>query len=450
MCCNGIYCIFVITMKTDLKNIGRQLSHSLVVCGLICNVLVGLIGISIGDYILAIFCSILAIVSLAGIALAFTKYARLGIHLVVLSYLLVFIIASFTHIVSYSLLLIYPILIGFVSLNFKKQKTQNLYVLLVICGSAISIINTQLFIFNGANMYHLVGSLIIGIGLIVGFAITMKAHVKKLENYRDQRDEIESSMIDKNIALQEYIKTNLQLENFAHLASHELKTPIKNISNFSQLLDKRMEGKLDAKNQEILDMIKEESQRMSGMMADLLKLSQLASRNIEYQKINGHKFINDLVEDNFFLDKGFIAVNSFPLELFAAEAHLHILFYNIVENAIKFCGGNEEPKITIFGRRSHEYYYFEVKDNGIGIDDKYKQSVFLIFKKLNPNFNVNGTGIGLSMCREIVERHNGRIWIEDNSEGGTVVKFTLKRTQTPKATEEQLTGEFKSLEMRTA
>jgi len=436
------------TKKSNSYKLGKELSHSLIVCGLICNLLVGIIGISIGDNILVSFCSVLAIASILSMALANTSHAGRSIHLMLVCYLVVFILASFTHIVSYSLLLVYPILIGFVSLYFKKLRIQNLYIVFALLASAVTTFNTHLSVWHEINWNHLFGSLIIANGLLIGFIVTMKAHAKKLNDYRDQRNEIEKSITDKNDALKDYIKTNLQLENFAHLASHELKTPIKNISNFSQLLDKRMKGKLDSKDQEILDMIKEESQRMCGMMADLLKLSQLASRKIEYQKINGHKFINSLIEENFVLDQGFIAVNSFPLELVVAETHLHILFFNIIENAIKFAGN--EPKITIYGRRSQEYYYFEIKDNGIGIDDKYKQSVFLIFNKLNPSLNIDGTGVGLSMCREIIERHNGRIWIEDNVEGGAVVKFTLRRNQITTEIENTSSPDFNSLEARIA
>ena len=428
----------------------KKTFNSLVICGLLCNLLVGIVAINDHDHVLLTFCASLAIASLGGRVLVKMEKPTFAMHLVLMSYLIVFIVASFTHIIYYSLLLVYPILIGFANFFLRKEKAKNIYIIISFVGCFVTIINTHLFIWGELNIYQLLGHLIVAIGLLVAFIFTIKVQSKKINNYREQREEVEKSVVEKNQALKEYIKTNLQLENFAHLASHDLKTPIKNISNFSQLLDKRLGSKLDPKEQEILNLIKEESQRMSKMMADLLRLSQLAKKKIGFRKINGHKFINRLIEENFSHIDGFIGVNSFPMEMVAAESHLHLLFYNLIENAIKFSSTNQTPKITIYGRRSMEYYYFEVKDNGLGIDDKYKKSVFLIFNKLNPQFDTEASGIGLSICREIVQRHNGRIWIEDNIGGGSIIKFTIRRNLESDLSESVLNDDINPLEVQIA
>lgn len=389
--------------------------------------MVGIFAYIIPDKTLLLFCAFLSTVSLSSLSLAYFGKVSFSIHLVLIAYICAFVVASFTHLVSYGLLLIYPIAITFASIYFKNDKIRYGYVAGSILGIFISLVNSHLDVWGEINAYHLLPNIIIASGLILTFVLSFKIHNKRVQIAQATQAENENAIREKNLSMQEYIKTNLQLENFAHLASHDLKTPIKNISNFSQLLDKRMSGILSAKDQELLDMIKEESKRMNGMMSDLLKLSQLSKKKIKYKKINGNKFIADLINENFKLDKGFIAVNSFPMELIVAESHFHILFFNLIENAIKFCGANEDPKITIYGRRAQEHYYFEVTDNGIGIDDKYKKTVFLIFNQLNPSVHAEGTGIGLSMCREIVQRHKGRIWIEDSQEGGSVLKFITSR-----------------------
>lgn len=437
-------------MKTRINKSSKQLFSTLVACGLVGNVVGAIIAYNIDDFILVGLCLTVAVISLFGLFLSYSNKASAAIHLVVLTYFVIFIAASFTHLVFNSVLLVYPIMIGIATLFFKKPSTQNFYFIVALIGSTITIVNTHYATWGEGYAGYLAVSLLIGLGLLAGFVITIILHSKKLAKHRLRRSEDKQAIIDSNMSMKEYIKTNLQLENFAHLASHELKTPIKNISNFSQLLDKRIGGILGDKDQDILHHIKEESQRMCVMMADLLKLSQLSKTKIKYKTINGHKFIKNLIDENFKIDKGFIVVNSFPLEMKAAESHIQILFYNLIENAIKFCDKNEDPKITIYGRRSHKHFYFEVKDNGVGIDDKYKDLVFLIFNKLNPQINSESTGIGLSMCREIVERHNGRIWIEDNIEGGTVVKFTIGRNVDQPVIEDFSFDQLESVDALTA
>lgn len=405
----------------------NQLFNYLAFCGLFCSAIVFLIAYAISDATLMAFCSVFASLSVISVIINHYENQTIAFHLTLITYLVTFTVASFTHIVSYSLLIIYPIILGFAGLYFKRQNIKNLYYSLVLCCAMISVSNVHLIFWMEGNIPHLISNLVIVFGLLLGFVLTIHFHSERTRVFRKQRDENEKAILEKNNALQDYIKSNLQLENFAHLAAHELKTPIKNISNFSQLLDKRLSSKLGNKEQEILDMIKEESYRMCNMMEDLLKLSQLSKKKISFKKINGNQFINSLIDENFNKSRTFIGVNNFPLELIGAESHLQILFFNLIENAIKYSSHQENPRVSIYGKRSMEYYYFEVKDNGIGIDDRYKKSVFRIFNKINPQVDSEGSGIGLSMCREIVERHQGQIWIEDNIEGGSVVKFTLKR-----------------------
>ena len=437
-------------MKTNRTNPSTKLFSALVICGIATNVLVALVGVNNHDLILVVFSAILAIVSIASVLLVYKGQSELATHLVVIFYLGVFISASFTHVIDYALLLVFPFLISLTHYFFKDERVKNFYIAAALLGCFVTVFNSHMVTRDSIDFYQLAAQLFISMGLLISFIYTIKVQAKRIAAYQSRRDEIYNELADKNLALKDYIKSNLQLENFAHLASHDLKTPIKNICNFSQLLEKKMGDRLRNQEKEILDLLTEETRRLNNMMSDLLKLSQVSKKQIKYQKINGHRFINELIKENFDLDRGFVAVNAFPLELIAAESHLHILFYNLIENAVKFSGESKAPKITIYGRRSQDYFYFEIKDNGIGISDQYKKSVFNIFHKLNPQANTDGSGIGLSMCKEIIERHQGRIWIEDNPEGGSVVKFTLRRNMPEQKIEVRSVGMEPQLEVQIA
>jgi len=174
-------------------------------------------------------------------------------------------------------------------------------------------------------------------------------------------------------------------------------------------------------------MVKMETWRMNDMMADLLKLSQLSKTKIEFAPVEGVEFINSFLDTQFRDERSKIKVKNFPEQFYGAESHLNLLFLNLVDNALKFKDSERDNLVIIDCKENATEYLFSVIDNGIGIADDYKERVFLIFKKLNKVNSFAGSGVGLSMCKEIVERHKGQIWMEDNPAGGNVVKFTIAK-----------------------
>lgn len=405
----------------------KKLTNYLFASGASINVLVGINAIYLGNYFLLSICLLLAFCNCVGYILSISDKPRLGLNVMLCSYILVFSYSSFTELVIYPLMLVFPVIIGLVNLFHSQWKIRCFYIISCLIGCIICIINTNIYIFGEVDFHQIFNSVLIGTGLVFGILVITELHGKIMANYQSELEDNKERILDSNIELKKYIKSNLQLENFAYLASHQLKTPIKNISSFNQLLERKLIGKLDLKEKELFEMVKLETWRMNSMMSDLLKLSQLSKKKISFSRIQGADFINKFIDKQFRDEKNQIEFNDFPSELFAEESQLSLLFLNLIDNGLKFNRSKETPKVIIDCIENRNEYLFRVKDRGIGIADDYKQKVFLIFNKLSVREGFKNSGVGLSMCKEIVDKHNGKIWIEDNPAGGTIVNFTISK-----------------------
>lgn len=405
----------------------KKLTNYLFASGASINVLVGINAIYLGNYFLLSICLLLAFCNCVGYILSISDKPRLGLNVMLCSYILVFSYSSFTELVIYPLMLVFPVIIGLVNLFHSQWKIRCFYIISCLIGCIICIINTNIYIFGEVDYHQIFNSVLIGTGLVFGILVITELHGKIMANYQSELEDNKERILDSNIELKKYIKSNLQLENFAYLASHQLKTPIKNISSFNQLLERKLIGKLDLKEKELFEMVKLETWRMNSMMSDLLKLSQLSKKKISFSRIQGADFINKFIDKQFRDEKNQIEFNDFPSELFAEESQLSLLFLNLIDNGLKFNRSKETPKVIIDCIENRNEYLFRVKDRGIGIADDYKQKVFLIFNKLSVREGFKNSGVGLSMCKEIVDKHNGKIWIEDNPAGGTIVNFTISK-----------------------
>ncbi len=405
----------------------KNLLTRLMFIGGCCNIMIGIGAFVAHDFFLLSICLFLACCTIIGYIFSLTGKSKIGVHVMFGSYIMVFTLASFTSLASYPLMLIFPLVIGLVNLFHSSKKVKLIYVLACLFGCIICAINSHLYIYSEVYLYQLLNSLLVGVGMLFAFIITTYLHGKMALTYQEELEENKDSIVKKNKSLKEYIKSNLQLENFAYLASHELKTPIKNVSNFSQLLERKLNGRLTDKEKELFEMMRNETYRMNIMMKDLLKLSQLTTRKVNFTNISGRDFIDSFVDRKFREEREQIIIKNFPEEFYASESQLNLLFLNLLDNAFKFAKADKKALINIDCKESKTEYLFRIQDNGIGIPDDYKQRVFLIFKKLNGVVASGDSGIGLSMCKEIIERHRGEIWIEDNPNGGVVVNFTISK-----------------------
>ncbi len=247
-------------------------------------------------------------------------------------------------------------------------------------------------------------------------------HKKNLETLIDKKT---SALTSANINLE---RSNKELEQFAYVASHDLQEPLRMISSYTQLLARRYQDKLDQDANDFIGFAVDGSNRMQTMINDLLDYSRVGSRGDPFKLILCETVLGAAL-DNLELviaDSG-VVITYDPLpKVMADGSQLIQLFQNLFENAIKF-HGNEPPKIHVSVQKKKAEYVFSVKDNGIGIDPKYHDRIFVIFQRLQSKEKYSGSGIGLSICKKIVERHGGKIWFESEPGQGTTFYFTLPK-----------------------
>ena len=225
---------------------------------------------------------------------------------------------------------------------------------------------------------------------------------------------------------EELKRSNADLEQFASAASHDLQEPLRTVSSFSQLLAKRYKGTLGKDADEFITYISEGACRMQAPIQDLLTYSRLSTqwkplKSVEVSKVVEHAAHNlrIAIEES----QAKVSQNSLPV-VHGDPTQLAQLFQNLIGNAIKF-RDKKPPRIHIRAESNRHFCTLAVKDNGIGIDPKFGDRIFAIFQRLHTRDSYDGTGIGLALCKKIVERHGGRIWMESQPREGTTFYFTL-------------------------
>ena len=224
---------------------------------------------------------------------------------------------------------------------------------------------------------------------------------------------------------EELNKQNQVLEEYAYIASHDLRTPIQNLLNFLGLLKVSVESKLDDTENIYLQFIEESANRMNRTTKDLLDYSVANQISLEIVDVNNivKEVLEDLsiqIEDK----KATIDVNNIPNKSLVDEDLFRLLLQNLISNGLKFVPTERAPHLQIWSVSDKNYQYFYVKDNGIGIAKESKEKIFKIFQRLHNKEEYKGTGIGLALCKRIVEGHGGEIWLE--SEEGIGSSFIFK------------------------
>jgi PAS domain S-box-containing protein len=227
-------------------------------------------------------------------------------------------------------------------------------------------------------------------------------------------------------AYEEVMRSNKDLEHFAYVASHDLQEPLRMISSYTQLLETRYREMLDEKAQKYIYYAVDGAQRMQRMIQDLLRFSRINTHGRAPEQCDAHHALGQALANLHVLiaEKGALVTNDDLPTVAADESQLVQLFQNLIENAIKF-QQTESPRVHIKATWDQGVCDFSVRDNGIGMDEQQQEKVFLIFHRLNNRSQYPGTGIGLAMCKRIVERHGGRIWYRSAPGQGTTMHFTL-------------------------
>ncbi|PZD74990.1 Phytochrome-like protein cph1 [Acaryochloris thomasi RCC1774] len=224
----------------------------------------------------------------------------------------------------------------------------------------------------------------------------------------------------------ELSRSNQELGQFAYVASHDLQEPLRKIKSFTELLFKRYPGEGDEKAERYMNHIMDGTSRMQVLIRDLLTYSRVGRAELNVQPTDLNTILADIQSDlTHIITERQVQIESQPLPTLPADpSQMRQLFQNLVSNAIKYCQA-EIPKIQIRAVQSDAIWTFSVQDNGIGIAPEYADRIFIIFQRLHNREAYSGTGIGLAVCKKIIERHGGKIWLSESSEPGATFMFTL-------------------------
>ena len=217
------------------------------------------------------------------------------------------------------------------------------------------------------------------------------------------------------------------LEQFAYVASHDLQEPLRTVAGYLQLIERRYKSKLDKDADEFIQFAVEGAVRLQQLIDDLLTYSRIETRGRPFENTDCNQVLDSVLAGL----RGFIRENQATIThdslptVWGDRTQIGQLFQNLIGNAIKFRMPAEPPRIHIGCRRAEGAWEFTVQDNGIGISPEYFDRIFVIFQRLHAKSEYPGTGIGLAICKKIVERHGGRIWVESRPGEGATFLFTI-------------------------
>jgi len=226
----------------------------------------------------------------------------------------------------------------------------------------------------------------------------------------------------------ELAASNGELERFAYIASHDLQEPLRMVSSFLQLLQKRYHGQLDAKADQYIHYAVDGAERMKALIMDLLEYSRVGTGKENFTPVDTAvviKEVGEIFHEKIIATRAQIDIGMLPV-VTGDKVQLTQLFQNLLSNALKY-HSDRPPVIRIGAQEEATHWLFSVADNGIGIDSQFFDKIFIIFQRLHNKTDYGGTGIGLAICKKIVERHGGRIWVESTPQQGSTFYFTIHK-----------------------
>jgi PAS domain S-box-containing protein len=283
----------------------------------------------------------------------------------------------------------------------------------------------------GLNPIHsdggtLVLSAIVDISERQRLEVVRRANVELEQRVRERTAELEDQTERLRLSNQALERSNIELQQFAYVASHDLQSPLRSISGFVQLIERRCVDQVDDQAKGWIRSAAEATQRLSTLIRDLLEVSRVDSRAQNFQPVALDEILEDacnLLRET--LDDAHTQLESEHLPVVLGDrSQLVQLMQNLIGNAVKYCG-SAPPQIHVSARRVAHEWQIRVRDQGIGISPDQHERVFEIFKRLHTQKAYPGTGIGLAVCRRVVTRHGGRIWVESEQGKGSTFVFTL-------------------------
>jgi len=255
-----------------------------------------------------------------------------------------------------------------------------------------------------------------------GYATLYRAK-ERMAREIDNRLRAETALAERTLSLE---RSNKELEQFAYAASHDLQEPLRMVVSYLQLLERRYKGKLDSNADDFIQFAVDGANRMREMIKALLSYSRVDSRGKPFAPVSMEKILTEVLDNlNVAVSESGAAVTHGPLpDVLADAGQMTLLFQNLIANAIKF-RRDGPPRINISAVQDADSWTFAVRDNGIGIEPEYMERIFDVFQRLNSPAKYAGTGIGLAICKRIVERHRGRLWVESEPGAGSTFFISL-------------------------
>jgi PAS domain S-box-containing protein len=249
------------------------------------------------------------------------------------------------------------------------------------------------------------------------------------EHIRKLNLELEARVAERTSELARSVE---ELQQFAYVASHDLQEPLRSVAGYLQLLERRYQGRLDDDADRFIERAVAASLRMQTLINDLLSYSRVGTRGKPFEPVDlNAAFQHALANLRVAIEDAGAQVTATPLPTLVGDAtQVTQLLQNLIGNAIKF-RGDQPPRVAVSAELRDNEWLFSVRDNGIGIEQHYADRIFLIFQRLHSRSEYPGTGIGLAICKKIVERHGGRIWVESEVGQGTTFWFALPAGRTP-------------------
>ena len=249
-------------------------------------------------------------------------------------------------------------------------------------------------------------------------AVRRALQEKRLLRLRRQTEE------DLARKVEELARSNADLEQFAYVASHDLQEPLRMVAAYTQLLAERYRGKLDENADKFIGYASEGALRMQSLIQDLLAFSRVGrngSGRVDCNAVMGEVLVS---LGSAIQESGAVVTHAALPEVWANRTQMAQIFQNLIGNAIKF-RGKEPPAISVEAEKAGQQWLFSVSDNGIGIAPEYAENIFVVFQRLHARTEYPGNGIGLAICKKIVEHNGGKIWVEARADHGSVFKFTM-------------------------
>lgn len=258
-----------------------------------------------------------------------------------------------------------------------------------------------------------------------------EARVKDLNEALEQRvmertAELENANRSLTLRTKELIKSSAELERFAYASSHDLQEPVRTIKGFLHLLEQRYKGRLDSGADEFIAYAVDGAHRMERLIHDLLAYFQVGPRQQRMEQVDCEAaWSQAVVHVKAAIEQSHAIVTHAPLPTITGDArHFVQLFHNLIDNALKF-RSQHPPVVHMAAERMDTDWLFAIQDNGIGIESQYAEQIFIAFQRLHTRADYPGTGMGLAICKKIVESHGGRIWVASRPGEGATFYFTV-------------------------